>query len=98
MSKHLSPVTVAEVMLGGIENVARIAGRDDKAAYHWRHANSIRAAGDIPSAEIIRRLLNHAGAHGIPLRAEHLIWGAPAAEVDALLRQMAARRLPEDAA
>lgn len=97
MTDHLSPLTVAELLLGGVETVARIGGRDEKAAYHWRNANSMRDAGDIPSTRIMRSLLAHAGAHDIPLKPEYLIWGAPAAEIEALLDQMADRR-PEDAA
>jgi hypothetical protein len=33
----------------------------------------------------MRLLLAHAAARGIPLTAEHLIWGAPAAQIEALL-------------
>lgn len=50
----------------------------------------VTAAGDMPSARVMRSLLAHAAAKGIPLKPEHLIWGAPAAEVEALLKQMAA--------
>ncbi len=90
MTEHLAPLTVAETLLGGIEEVSRISGRGDKAAYHWRHRNTARDDGDMPSARVMRSLLAHAAAHGIPLKPEHLIWGAPAAEVEGILQQMAA--------
>lgn len=90
MSEHLTPLTVAEILLGGIEEVGRLSGRDGKAAYHWRNQNSARDAGDMPSTRVMRSLLAHAAAKGIPLRAEHLIWGAPAAEVEEILKSMAA--------
>lgn len=90
MRNHLPPITIAERLLGGIEEVGRVAGLDPKAAYHWRHPNSRRDAGDMPSVRIMRNLLAHARARGIPLTADHLIWGASAAEIDALLEQMAA--------
>ncbi|MEC9434643.1 MAG: hypothetical protein VYD87_17190 [Pseudomonadota bacterium] len=35
----------------------------------------------------MRALLNHARANGIPLTAEHLIFGCTRAELDQLLRQ-----------
>lgn len=98
MSEHLEPVAVAEKLLGSIEDVARASGRDPKAAYHWRHANTARDAGDIPSARNMRSLLTFAAANDIPLKPEHLIWGAPAAEIEALLEQMRTRPAPDLAA
>ena len=94
MSEHLTPLTVAERLFGGIEQVSVVAGRDPKAGYHWRHANSTRLPGDLPSPTVMRALLAHARANGIPLTAEHLLYGAPAEEVDAMI----ARINREDAA
>ncbi len=90
MTQHLAPLSIAETLFGGPEGVSRIVGVTDKAVYHWRHKNTAREAGDMPSARVMRSLLAHAAAKGIPLKPEHLIWGAPAAEVEALLKQMAA--------
>lgn len=85
MSEHLTPLSVAERLFGGIEQVSIIAGRDPKAGYHWRHARSTRLPGDLPSAGVMRDLLDHARANGIPLTADHLVYGAPSDEVDAML-------------
>lgn len=85
-------------MLGSIEDVGRICGRDPKAPYHWRHANTTRDAGDIPSARTMRSLLSYTAANDIPLKPEHLIWGAPAAEIEDLLDLMQQRPAPVAAA
>lgn len=98
MSEHLPPIAIAERLLGGIESVGQIAGKDRKAAYHWRHPSSARDAGDMPSARVMRSLLVYAQARGIPLTADHLIWGAPAAEIDAILTHIAANPQPIEAA
>ncbi len=98
MSKHLEPLAVAEILLGGIETVARASGRDEKAAYHWRHANTARDAGDIPSARNMRGMLTYSDTHGLGLKPEHLIWGAPAAEIEALLEEMRRKPAPDVAA
>lgn len=75
---------VCEALIGPIETIARIAGQKPKAAYRWRHRSEWRDAGDIPSARYMRALLAHATARGIPLTADHLIWGASAEELAAL--------------
>jgi len=72
-------------MIGRPEQIAVAAGCKEKAAYHWRRERTGRAAGDLPSAGVMRNLLAHASARNIPLTADHLIWGASASEVDALL-------------
>lgn len=84
MSHHLTPAEIVERLIGRPEEVSRVAGQTSKAAYGWRHGSSWRDAGDIPSARLMRRLLKHAMANGIPLTADHLIWGATEAEIDAL--------------
>jgi hypothetical protein len=55
-----------------------------KSPYAWKRESNKRDAGDLPSVRIMRALLSHATARGIPLRAEHLIWGASEAEIAAL--------------
>lgn len=98
MSEYFDPLTVAERLLGGIEAVSRIAGRSEKVGYQWRHANGKRAPGDLPGPGVMRSLLAHATANGIPLKPEHLIWGAPAAEIEALLADMPQADPPLEAA
>lgn len=85
MSSHLTPAQVCERLLGPPEVLGPIGGNGSKSAYVWRQASKFRDAGDLPSARIMRALLTHASARGIPLRPDHLIWGAPAAEIEALL-------------
>ena len=92
---HLPPLEVAEKLLGGLTAVSRIAGRSEKVGYQWRHRNFTRQPGDLPSADVMRKLLSYSERHAIPLKPEHLIWGAPAAEIEALLDQMRARPLPD---
>lgn len=87
MSNDLTPMQVCERLIGKPEAISLAAGLQPKAAYGWRRDSDGRDAGDIPSARHMRRLLDHARAHGIPLTAEHLIYGATAAEIDGLLAQ-----------
>jgi hypothetical protein len=84
MSAHLTPSQVCERLFGGPEAVAVAAGLHFKSAFRWRRGSDIRDAGDLPSARVMCQLLVHAAAQGIPLRAEHVIWGASAAEIEAL--------------
>ncbi len=85
MGKQLTPMKVCEALVGRPETLSQIAGFGPKAAYGWRHGSAWRDAGDVGSARTMRLLLAHAAARGIPLTAEHLIWGADAAEIEALL-------------
>lgn len=93
MSDNLTPSEIVELLIGRPEVVGPMIGMSDKAGYRWRHSAANRDAGDIPSARTMRSLLAHAAAKGIPLKPEHLIWGAPAAEVEELLKQMAAGKI-----
>jgi len=95
MTEHLTPVDVLERMIGGPEAIAAAIGADRTLPYAWRRSSKARDAGDIPSARNMRRLLAYAGARGIPLRADHLIWGAPRAEIEALLALRAAAPGPD---
>lgn len=72
-------------MIGRPEVVGPAIGIHPKAAYVWAKPSKSRDGGDIPGARNMRRLLAYAAKRGLPLRAEHLIWGAPRAEVEALM-------------
>lgn len=85
MSSHLTPVYVAEALCGGPQGIGRIIGAHEKTPFAWRNGSSSRDAGDIPSVRIMRRLLAYSQARQLGLTAEHLIWGAPAAEIEAIL-------------
>jgi len=89
MSTHLTPLDVCEALIGGPEVLAPICGRNAKSPYLWRRSANGRAAGDIPSTIHMRALLAHSAARGLGLTADHLIWGAPAAEIDAILARRA---------
>jgi hypothetical protein len=80
---------VCLALIGRPEALSRIAGLGPKAAYGWRYGSKWRDEGDVGSARPMRALLAHARQHGIPLTAEHLIWGADAAEIEALLAAQA---------
>ena len=83
---------VCERLIGKPEQIAAAIGLQEKAPYHWRTARTGRAAGDLPSVAVMRRLLVHASANAIPLTADHLIWGASEDEVAALVATVTARR------
>lgn len=73
---------VAKRLTGGAASLARIVGRDRTSVSRWD--------GDIPTTEMIRRLLCHARAHGLPLLERHLIWGAAEDELAAICQSDAA--------
>jgi len=85
MTLHLTPLQVCERLIGKPEQIASAIGLHEKSAYHWRNARTGRAAGDLPSATVMRALLAYAAARQIPLTAEHLIWGASEDELAALI-------------
>lgn len=85
MGKHLTPLEVCERLIAPIQSLGPICGLGPKAAYLWRHANSSRDPGDIPSGPNQRALLDHSDAHGRGLTALHLIRGADEAEIAAIL-------------
>jgi hypothetical protein len=87
MGKHLTPFDVVERLIGKPEKVGEIVSVDPKAPYHWRKEAGLRAAGDLPYAVHMRSLLAHSTAHNLGLTADHLIWGAPVAEIEAILAE-----------
>jgi hypothetical protein len=83
---HVTPVGICERLIGPPPVIAAILGYNRTAIPQWRHANGLRAAGDFPSATIMRQLLAHSDAHRLGLTAGHLIQGAPEAEIAAILQ------------
>lgn len=94
MSDHLTPVQVCERLIGPLAELERIVGYKPKAAYAWLRSSGDRDAGYFPSVRLMQRMLAHAAARKIPLTAEHLIWGADAAEI----AELAANTAPPMAA
>lgn len=84
MSEHLTPLEVAERLIAPRKELGGRIGYKAKAAYNWVNGSTWRDPGDMPPAAN-RRLLRLARAHGLGLTAEHLIFGADAAEIDAIL-------------
>lgn len=82
-------------LIGPHAVIAEIVGYGPTAPYLWERGARNRDAGDLPSAPIMRALLAHSAARGLGLTAEHLIWGAEEAEIEAIL---AARTAAPDAA
>jgi hypothetical protein len=80
--------------MGRPEEFGPAIGLNRKTPYTWRKASDIRDAGDLPSMRTARQLLALAATRHLPLTAEHLIFGAPEAEIAALL----ARAAPLEAA
>ena len=85
MSKHRTPLEVVEALIGKPDVIAAICGVNQKAPYGWRHATDRRDSGDIPYTAHQRLLLAHSAAHQLGLTADHLIWGAPEAEIADIL-------------
>lgn len=85
MGNHLTPLEVLERLIGPPHAIAVACGLHEKSAFPWKRGSKHRDAGDLPSIRTCRRLLTYTKARGIPLTAEHLIWGAEASEIEALL-------------
>jgi hypothetical protein len=94
MDKTHTPFDAIVAALGSVEAVADVCRRHRTTLYYWNRASADRLAGDLPSTEIMRRLLAHARAHGIPLTAEHLIYGASADELARLAAHAARAKTP----
>lgn len=87
-------MAVVEALVGRPERIGEILSLDPKAPYVWRHGRGGRCAGDLPQVAYMRTLLSHSAVHNLGLTADHLIWGAEAAEIDEIL----SRRTPAVAA
>lgn len=74
----ISPVEVVLRLVGRPKEVAAVVHRHRTAVVKWRRC------GDIPDPQSQRALLLHARGLGIPLTAEHLIFGATEAELSAV--------------
>ena len=81
---------VCERLIGKPEQIALAAKTQEKAPYHWRRERTGRAAGDLPSAGVMRNLLDFATTNRIPLTADHLIWGATEEDLAALVASLPA--------
>ena len=90
MRHTLTPLAVAERIFGGLCGVATILEVSDKAPYHWRYQRGNRDAGDFPSLTHVRRLHEEARDRGLQVPLKWLVYGAAEAEVDALIRPIAA--------
>lgn len=87
MSSNLTPLQVCEALIGKPGQISLACGLQEKAAFAWRHGSNNRAAGHLPSTLIQQRLLAHSAANRLGLTAEHLIWGASEAEIEAILAE-----------
>lgn len=79
---------IVEKLIGPPEFLGPAIGYGTKAAYHWRTSRTGRAPGDLPSAEVMRRLLAYSETHGLGLTAEHLVRGAAEAEIEDILSSL----------
>jgi len=85
MRNDLTPLQVCERLIGGYPVLAAIVGYSEKAPYVWAKGGDTRDAGDIPSVRLMRAFLAHSDARALGLTADHLIRGADAAQIDAIL-------------
>lgn len=81
----MTPLQVCERLIGPKPVLATVIGYGEKAPYLWAKSSERREAGNLPSTSIMRALLTHSTANGLGLTADHLIWGAPASDIDAIL-------------
>lgn len=85
----MTPVQVAEALIGPPPVLGPALGVSASAPFQWRYQRGRRDAGDFPSTAIVRRLLAYSNARGLGLTEKHLIWGATVPEIEEIL---AARR------
>lgn len=85
MENHLTPFLVLLHLIGRPEKIGQICGIHEKSPYIWRRGSKWNDADDIPSARHMRSLLRYSEIHGLGLKIEHLIFGADADEIDAIL-------------
>lgn len=85
MDNHLTPLEVCQRLIGRKEVIGGVCAVHPKSPYLWARKSTGREAGDIPFASHMRRLLAYSQARQLGLTAEHLIWGAEEAEIEAIL-------------
>lgn len=90
MSDHLTPIEVAERLIGPKPELERIAGYQPKAAYAWERSSQSRPAGYLPVRAQLA-LLGHVRSHAIPVDPVWLIEGAPIEAVQAAFDTMRGR-------
>lgn len=83
MSYHLTPLEVVECLVAPLRDLHKFARCHPKSPYKWRFSAQTRDAGDLPP-RINRTLLAWARKNGVPLTADHLIFGADHADIVAL--------------
>lgn len=93
MSSHLTPLEVCARMIAPVKDLGELMGMHAKSAYAWRRGSDYREPGDMPP-RVNRKMLKYAKAKAIPLKAEHLIWGADRDEIEALLETVASIPVP----
>lgn len=92
MTGHLTPYAVAVALIGRPEHLGAVCGLHRTSAYGWESGSKNRDPGDLPP-RANRALLAYSRRHGLGLTADHLIHGASAAEIDAILEARAAGRV-----
>lgn len=86
MDAKMTPVDVAAAAFGGLSKVAPAVGQHRTRGWHWKKGKGVsRPAGDFPSLKVVRDVRAAAAARGIDLPVAWLVYGAPEAEVSALL-------------
>lgn len=85
MSSQLTPLDVCRRLIGREDKIAAICGLHEKAPYYWARPSTWRDAGDFPSARYQRMLLAYSDEHGLGLTVEHMVFGAEASAIDAIL-------------
>lgn len=93
MSDHLTPVQVCERLIGPLPVLERIAGYRPKAGYGWLRSAAGRAPGDFPSTALQKRMLAYSNQHDLGLTADHLVFGAEASEIEAILAARGTARI-----
>lgn len=85
METKLTPNDVVRTIFGGPDNVAAIIGIGTPQIYRWASGGRDRDQGDLTSPRHMRTLLTYSRQHNLGLTADHLIFGADQAEIDAIL-------------
>ena len=87
MSSHLTPLDVVECLVAPLRDLHEVCDCHPKTPYFWRRPSKYRDAGDLPP-RINRTLLAWARKNGVPLTADHLIFGADRSDIAALCAEL----------